>query len=127
MAAVVAAHPTTVRAVYQAGLCPGTGNVVEEDGPSCGLIHREGLCDHWSCREEVRKGVKLKGFHSIHNACQKLLQMHDCGLCLQTLLTPFEHEYLKAFKPLQDKEERETNESELDMPQWKNEKLTKQM
>ena len=40
MAAVVSAH-STVGTVSQPGLRPSTSYVVEEDGPSCGLIHRE--------------------------------------------------------------------------------------
>ena len=54
MAAVVSAH-STVGTVCQPGLRPSTSNVVEEDGPSCGLIHR--LYELWSYREEVTKGV----------------------------------------------------------------------
>ena len=40
MAAVVYAH-STVGTVCQPGLRPSTSYVVEEDGPGCGLIHRE--------------------------------------------------------------------------------------
>ena len=40
MGAVVDAH-STVGTVCQPGLRPSTSYVVEEDGPGCGLIHRE--------------------------------------------------------------------------------------
>ena len=67
MAAVNA--KSTVGAVCQPSLCPSTGNIDEEDGPNCGLIHRERLCDRWSCREEVRKGVRPRAItvsHTMH-------------------------------------------------------------
>ena len=48
--AVVDAN-SIVETVCQPGLCPSTGYVAEEDGPSCSLIHKEWLHDLWSCRE----------------------------------------------------------------------------
>ena len=48
-----------VETVCQPGLCPSTGNVVEEDGSSCSLIHREGLSDCWSCRERRMEGSSV--------------------------------------------------------------------
>ena len=57
MTAVVDAN-SIVWTVCQPGLCPNTGNVVEEDGSNCGLIHREGLCDLWSCRERNKERPK---------------------------------------------------------------------
>ena len=58
MAAVVYAH-STVGTVSQPGLHPNTSYIVEENGPSCGLIHKEWL---WSCREHG-------GAKDIHTVC----------------------------------------------------------